>query len=161
MPAKVKKSFVEPVANALAGGLAAALALTPRLVPPCQGELETTAGVAVPMHCHWTFQIEFLLAVAVLIVAGALWVVRRGEARQIVGGVLVLYGLLAIAVPQPWVIGLCGGVQMACHHTAHWLWLWAGLLIADGIFIINRGRIFQTKDVLPDPWETKTAKGGI
>jgi len=161
MPANVKRPFVEPLANALAGGLALAMALTPRLVPPCEGQLETTAGVPVPMHCHWTFQIEFLLAVAVLIVAGALWVVRHGEARQIIGGVSVLYGLLVIAVPQPWAIGLCGGSQMSCHHTAHWLWLWAGLLIADGIFIIERARIFRTQDVLPDPWETKAAKGEI
>jgi hypothetical protein len=153
MPANSSKSFVDPLANALAVGLALALALTPRFVPPCAHQLETAAGVAVPMRCHWTFQIEFLLAVAALIVAGALWVVRHAEARRIVGGGLVLFGLLVIAVPQPWVIGLCGNPEMACHHTAHWLWLWAALLMGDGIFIAVRARIPAGQTVPPDPWE--------
>jgi hypothetical protein len=157
MSASSNKSFTEPLANVLAGGLALALAVTPRFVPPCTHQLETAAGAFVPMHCHWTFQIEFLLAVAALIVAGALWVVRHAEARRIVGGVLALFGLLAIAVTQPWGIGICGNSEMPCHHTAHWLWLWAALLIADGIFIAIRAKIPADKIAPPDPWEKADA----
>jgi hypothetical protein len=161
MSVSTKKSFVEPLANALAGGLALALALTPRFVPPCTHQLETSAGVPVPMRCHWTFQIEFLLAAAVLIVAGALWLVRHAEARRIVGVVLALFGLLVITVTQPWVIGLCGNPEMACHHTAHWLWLWAALLIGNGIFIALRAKIPADKIIPPDPWEkSDTTKKG-
>jgi hypothetical protein len=149
MPANPKKSFVEPLANALAAGLALALVLTPRFVPPCTPRIET----ASPMHCHWTFQADFLVAVAALIVTGALWTVHHAEARRVVGGVLALFGLLVIAVTQSWGIGLCGNSEMPCHHTAHWLWLWATLLIGDGGFIILRARIPAGKIVPPDPWE--------
>ena len=151
------KSLTVALANALAGGLALALALTPRLVPPCGHQIETAAGAFVPMRCHWTFQIEFLLAVAALIVAGVLWIVRHAEARRIVGGVLALFGLLVIAVPQPWVVGICGNSEMPCHHTAHWLWLWAALLIAVGIFIALRAKIPADKIAPPDPWEKTDA----
>ena len=100
---------------------------------------------------------HILLAVAALIVAGALWIVRHAEARRIVGGVLALFGLLAIAVPQPWVIGICGNSEMPCHQTAHWLWLWAALLIADGIFIAIRAKNPADKIAPPDPWEKTNA----
>jgi hypothetical protein len=157
MAALKHQSLTVVLANALAGGLALALALTPRLVPPCTRQLETTVGAAVPMHCHWTFQVEFLLGVAALIVAGGLWIVRHAEARRMVGSVLMLFGLLAITVPQPWVIGLCGNPEMPCHHTAHWLWLWSALLIADGTFIAIQARIPADKTVPPDPWEKSDA----
>ena len=149
MPASINKSSSEAPANVLAGALALALALTPRFVPPCT----PAAEMASPMRCHWTFQADYLLAAATLIVAGALWVVRHGEARRVVGGVLGLFGLLVIAVTQSWGIGLCAGSHMPCHHTAHWLWLWATLLIGDGGFIILRARIPAGKIVPPDPWE--------
>jgi hypothetical protein len=154
VPTHSSNSPVEPLANVLAGALAAALALSPRFVPPCTHQIETVAGVSMPMPCHWTFQIEFLLALAALVVAGALWIVRQAEARRVVGGVLALFALLVITVTQPWVIGLCGGSEMPCHHTARWLWLWAALLIADGVFIIARARIPTGQAAPPDPWET-------
>jgi len=146
------------LANTLAAGLALALVLTPRFVPPCTPAVE----LAPPMRCHWTFQADFLLAVAALIVAGALWIVSHAEARRVVGGVLVLFGLLVIAVTQPWGIGLCGGSQMPCHHTAHWLWLWAALLIGDGVFIVVRSANATGAVVPTDPWEVpgKPVKGG-
>jgi len=152
-------SLTVVLANALAAGLALVLVLTPRFVPPCTPAVETAA----PMHCHWTFQVDFLLAVAALIVAGALWIVRHAEARRVVGGVLGLFGLLVIAVTQPWVIGLCGSSHMPCHHTAHWLWLWAAWLIADGIFIVIRATNPAGNIIPTDPWEVgeKPAKGVI
>jgi hypothetical protein len=160
MAAPKHQSLTVVLANALAGGLALALALTPRFVPPCTHQLETAAGAFVPMRCHWTFQIEFLLAVAALIVAGALWIVRHAEARRIVGGVLALFGLLVIAVTQPWAVGICGNSEMPCHHTAHWLWLWAALLIADGSFIALRAKIPADNIAPLDPWENENAEGG-
>jgi hypothetical protein len=149
MPARISKSRFEPAANVLAGGLALALVLTPRLVPPCARMVESAA----PMHCHWTFQVDSLLALAALPVAAALWLVRHAEARQTVGGTLALFGFLVIAVTQPWVIGLCGNPDMPCHHTAHWLWLWSGLLMADGIAIAVRARASAGRPVPADPWE--------
>jgi hypothetical protein len=46
---------------------------------------------------------------------------------------------------------------MPCHHTAHWLWLWAALLIADGIFIALRAQFPAEKAPPPDPWEKADA----
>ena len=155
MSAQSPKSLVESLANALAAALALALMLSPRFVPPCTHQIETAAGASIPMRCHWTFQIEFLIALAALIVAGALWVVRHAEARRTVGAVLGIFGLLVIAPTQAWAVGLCGNPEMPCHDTAHWLWLWAALLIADGIVIAMRARIPTDKDAPPDPWETR------
>ena len=160
MAALRHKSLTALLANALAGGLTLVLALTPRFVPPCTHQLETAAGAFMPMRCHWAFQIEFLLAVAALIVAGALWIVRHAEASRIVGVVLALFGLLVIAVTQSWVIGICGNSEMPCHHTAHWLWLWAALLIADGSFIAIRAKNPADKIAPLDPWENENAEDG-
>ena len=146
---------VDRLANSLAVGLALALAFTPRWVEPCTPTVETAA----PMHCHWSFQADFLLAVAALIVAGALWVVDHPAARRIVGLGLVLLGGLIVAVTQPWGIGLCGNPHMPCHHTAHWLWLESALLIADGWFIAVRARVSADSIVPPDPWENENTKG--
>jgi len=161
MAINFKKITVQLLASVLAGALSLALALTPRFVPPCTHQIETAAGAFTPMRCHWTFQIEFLLAVSVLIVAGALWVVRHAESRRIVGGALVLLAALVFSVTQTWAIGLCGNSEMACHQTAHWLWLWAALLAADGIFIAVRARIPADSVVPADPWEKleTTSKG--
>jgi len=159
MSVKNQKPAVDTLANILAGGLALALVLTPRFVPPCTPAVET----ASPMHCHWTFQADLLLALATLMVAGALWVVRHAEARRVVGGVLALFGVLVIAVTQPRGIGLCGSSHMPCHYTAHWLWLWAALLIGNGVFIASRARIPADKIIPADPWEVgeKPVKGAI
>jgi drug/metabolite transporter (DMT)-like permease len=111
------------------------------------------------MRCHWTFQIESLLAVAVVLVAGALWGVRHAEARRVVGGVLILFGLLVVAVTQSWVVGLCGNAAMACHETAHWLWLWSVLLVAVGGFVAVSARTRTEKALVSDPWEDPGSPG--
>jgi hypothetical protein len=138
------------LANGLASGLALALLLSPRFFPPCAG--------IMPMRCHWTFEVEWLLALSVLVIAGSLWIVRRTDARRVIGAVLGWFGLLVVAVTQPWVVGLCGHPEMACHHTAHWLWLWAGCLVAVGVTIAARVRTDKTDKnvVVPihDSWES-------
>lgn len=144
---------VPRVVNVLALCLGVALLLSPRFVPPCGRQAQPVLGASVAMRCHWTFQIELLLAVSTVIVAGVLWIVGHPEARRVVGGVLVLFGLLAIAVTQSWVVGLCGNSAMACHHAAHWVWLWAILLAAVGVLIAVRAGIPARKLVVDDPWD--------
>ena len=143
------------IAKGLAGLLGLALALTPKFVPPCTRQIETAAGYSVPMHCHWTFQIEFLLAISIVIVSVALWFVHHHEALRVLGGVLVLFSGLVYAVTQPWGIGLCGSSKMHCNQSAHWLWIWAGLLALDGAFIAVRSREPNQIKVSEDPWESK------
>jgi MFS family permease len=137
------------VANGLASGLAVTLLLSPLFVPPCDGTM--------PMRCHWTFEVEWLLAVSVVGVAASLWFVRRVDARRVIGAVLAWFGVLVIAVTQSWVVGLCGHSEMACHHTAHWLWLWAGCLVAVGVTIAARVRTGRNVVVhVHDPWESSS-----
>jgi len=141
------------VSNVLAilGGLA--LVLSPHFVPPCGSQLGTAFGMSSRMRCHWTFQVESLLAVAVVLVGGTLWVVPHPEGRRVVGGVLVLFGLLVVAVTQSWVVGLCGNAAMACHETAHWLWLWSSLLVVVGGFVAVTARAGAVKTVARDEWD--------
>lgn len=141
------------LANLLAFLLAVALAATPRLFPPCAHEIATASGASVAMRCHWTFQVEFLLAIALLVAAGALWVTDHPEARRVAGFGLVLLALLVLAVPLHWVIGLCGNSAMACHRTAHWTWLWGGFLALDGLAIAASAAVKKDVGVAPDPWE--------
>jgi hypothetical protein len=90
-----------------------------------------------------------------LVVAGSLWIVRPAEARRVIGAVLAWFGLLIVAVTQSWVVGLCGHSEMACHHTAHWLWLWAGALVAVGVTIAACARMDKNVVVpILDPWES-------
>jgi hypothetical protein len=107
------------------------------------------------MRCHWTFEVEWLLAISVLVVAGALWIVRRADARRVIGAMLGWFGLLVVAVTQPWVVGLCGHSEMACHRTAHWLWLWAVCLVAVGLTIAVRAHVDRNVVVpIHDSWES-------
>jgi hypothetical protein len=108
----------------------------------------------MPMRCHWTFEVEWLLAISVLVLAGSLWIVRRAEARRVIGAALAWFGLLVVAVTQSWVVGLCAHSEMACHHTAHWLWLWAVCLVAVGV--TNAAGVRMDRNVVVavhDSWE--------
>jgi hypothetical protein len=144
--AKALSSFASGrLTNALASGLAIALLLSPHIVPPCGGTM--------PMRCHWTFKVEWLLAASILVVAGSLWMIRRAEARRVIGGVLAWFGLLVVAVTQSWVVGLCGHPGSECHQAAHWLWLWAALLASVGVYIALRTRSSADRAAVSDPWE--------
>jgi hypothetical protein len=153
MPDRSNRNVVKLLENSAASGLALALAVTPRFVVPCAHQIQTAAGASVPMRCHWTFQTEFLLALATLIVTVGLWAVRNPEARRAAGSALALFGLLVVAVSQSWVIGLCGNPAMPCHATAHWLWFWAALLVIDGVLIAVPAGFSSDSPALPDPWE--------
>jgi len=156
MGSLTKKVKVQNLSNVVACALAVALVATPRLIPSCTHGIAAASGASIPMRCHWTFQVEFLLAVATLVAAGALWVVEHFEARRVVALGLVLLALLIMAVPLPWVVGLCGNPAMACHQTAHWFWLWSGLLAVDGLVIAVCSMVKGRESVPLDPWEAPT-----
>ena len=147
------KFALRRVSNALAILAGLALVLSPHFVPPCGHQIGAAGGMSGAMRCHWTFQVESLLAVAVVLVAGALWVVPHPQARRVVGGGLILFGLLVVAVTQSWVVGLCGNAAMACHETAHWLWLWSGLLVAVGGFVAVTARARVERTITTDEWD--------
>jgi hypothetical protein len=153
-PERPRRSLAQRVANIIALALVAGLILSPYLSPPC-GQPE---GMS-PMRCHWTFQVDWLLSVAVLLVSGALWFLRGVEARRTVGAILALFGALVVAVSQPWVIGLCKHPEMACHSTAHWLWLWSAGLAGVGGYLALAARLqARVAAAAPDPWESTEQK---
>jgi len=142
----------ERLVNLAAVGLAVALALTPSFVVPCSHAITAFGGASMPMRCHWTFKVERLLAAAALIASASLFAARHAEARRAAGRTLVLLAALVFAVTQEWGIGLCGSPEMACHRTAHWLWLWAALLAAEGLALALT-RKSSAAQAPADPWE--------
>jgi hypothetical protein len=111
------------------------------------------------MRCHWTFEVDWLLSLAAFFVAQSLWFVRHVEARRVVGGTLALFGGLVVAVSQSWVVGLCLHPEMACHRTAHWLWLWSGGLVGLGFYLVLAGRVPSAASFAAlDPWEASEKK---
>jgi hypothetical protein len=148
-----RKHTGEKAVDVVALGLATAILATPSLVPPCAHELLTASGATVPMRCHWTFQTVRLLGLTAMVVAMPLLAVRKGSRRNATAEFLVLLAALVVAVTQPWMVGLCGKDEMACHTTAHWVWLWAALLAVAGLAARWFGQSAQVGGVPPDPWE--------
>jgi hypothetical protein len=153
MNSKIKPEPPTPasqwVLKGAVSGLALALVLTPFLFPPCSGSVLAQA----PERCQHTFQVELLLAALDVLLAGALWLIKSSRAQAGLGAVLIVLGILAVLVPQSFLLGLCQNPKMPCHQGAHWLCLWAGLQILAGlaIILINRKRNYDGS--LPDPWE--------
>jgi hypothetical protein len=147
-----RKHTGEKAIDVVALGLAAAILATPSFVPPCAHEILTASGATVPMRCHWTFQIVRLLGLAAVAVASLLLAARKGARRNATAEFLVLLAALVVVVTQPWMVGLCGKDEMACHTTAHWVWLWAALLVVTGVAARWSGKS-EAVVVPPDPWE--------
>src|ERR1019366_722423 len=147
-----RKHTGEKAIDVVALGLATAILATSSLVPPCAHQLLTASGATVPMLCHWTFQIVRLLGLAAVVVALLLVAARKGSRRNATAEFLVLLAALVVAVTQPWMVGLCGRDEMACHTTARWVWLWAALLAVAGLAARWLGKSAQVGAVVPGPW---------
>lgn len=70
------------------------------------------------MRCHFSYRVELLLAVACVLAALTLFLLTGREARRLGGFFLLILGILAALVPQPWIIGTCGGGT--CHTGGTW-----------------------------------------
>jgi len=135
-----------------ASGLALALVLTPFLSPPCSGSIL----VQSPERCQLTFQVELLLAILSAFAAGSLWWTKISRTQVSLGAGLAVLGILAVLVPQSFLLGLCRSPNMACHEGARWLCLWAGLQILAGVAIFFGSRERTQGEPLPDPWENSS-----
>jgi hypothetical protein len=155
-----RKHTGEKAIDVVALGLATAILATPSLVPSCAHEILMASGATVPMRCHWTFQIVRLLGLAAVVVALLLVGVQRGSRRNATAEFLVLVAALVVAVTQPWIVGLCGRDEMACHTTARWVWLWAALLAVAGLAARWLGKSAQVAVVPEDPWEQSAVVPG-
>lgn len=105
-----------------------ALLIIPKFFPICAMMVETAKGGAVPMRCFYTYQAEFLISLVSLLVAGALFFLKGGEARRLAGLFLILLGAITILLPQSWVIGICADAGAPCRLTTIWT-IGAGLLL--------------------------------
>ena len=156
-----RKTAKDSLLDIAALGLAVGLWATPRVVPPCNHELLTASGASVPMRCHWCFQGQSLLAMGAVVVAVIVGLAGKGEARRSRGVFLALLGIMAVSITQPWVIGLCGRSEMDCHITAHWTWLWAGLLVVVGGLIWNRRGQRHQREAMADPWDSSAGAKAV
>lgn len=125
------------IISGIAVVLSLALLIIPKVFPTCDAGCETmmmpmAKGASSPMRCQFTYQVEFLVSIASLLVSGALFLVRGAEGRRLNGLFLALLGVLAVLLPQSWVIGTCGSPSMACNKVLPWVYSTAILLIVTG-----------------------------
>ena len=155
-----RKHTSDIASDIIAVGLGAAILATPSLIPPCTHEILTASGATVPMRCHWSFQIVRLLGLAIVVGTIVLLAVPKGTRRKATAEFLVFLAALVVAATQPWIVGLCGNSEMACHTTAHWVWLWSGFLAIAGAYARFAGQPKQTAEIPQDPWEQASVGTG-
>ncbi|MDS1030232.1 DUF4418 family protein [Bacillota bacterium LX-D] len=108
----------------------------PSIVPVCQMQIQTASGESVPMRCFYAF-----LAVKAIALLGAaesviLFLVREKQARIFGGAAIILSALVILAIPQSWVIGICGPADFPCHGTYFWTVIAGIVLIVLGAFTL-------------------------
>jgi hypothetical protein len=159
MVAGKRKSKIDYAVDALGLALAVAIVITPSVVPPCSHQLLTTMGATVPMRCHWTFQVVSLLGGANTLGALGLLFAPRGSRRRTTAEFVALLAVLTVLTTQDWVVGLCGHSEMACHTTAHWVWLWSLLLVGTAVYVRFWGRERVIVAGHGDPWDALPGTG--
>ncbi|MBM7865592.1 DUF4418 family protein [Heliobacterium gestii] len=115
--------------------LSVALLATPKFAPICTEMMITQSGAAVPMRCHYAFQAEYLVGIFALLLSGGLLALKESGGRRVLSLLLIASGAFVFLIPQSWLIGICAKDTMDCHRTAHWMYAWAGLLIANSGFL--------------------------
>ncbi|MGD0152869.1 MAG: DUF4418 family protein [Thermacetogeniaceae bacterium] len=113
-------------------GIAAVISLSLLIVPrifPVGMLVATASGSMIPMKGFYAYQAEFLIALAALLVAGSLFILKGAEARQLSGLFLVLLGAIVVLIPTSWVIGVCPDDN---HLTVAWTIIGGLLLILAG-----------------------------
>ncbi len=113
-------------------GIAAVISLSLLIIPrifPVGMLMATASGSMIPMDDFYTYQAEFLIALAALLVTGTLFFLKGAEARQLSGLFLVLLGAIIVLLPTSWVIGVWSGDN---HLTVAWTIIGGLLLILAG-----------------------------
>lgn len=113
--------------SALGGVAAVASAL---LKGACTGMIETAAGGAVPMKCHWSIRVCVLLGVLLTAMAIVQIFMKTKEGRLVSAGIGLLLACSLILTLSSTVIGVCGKEEMICRSTASMIRICAGLSIA-------------------------------
>ncbi|MGC9967362.1 MAG: DUF4418 family protein [Geobacteraceae bacterium] len=113
-----------------------ALLVVPRIFPVCGVTVQTAGGAMAPMRCFYTLQAEYLMALASLLVSGALFCTLGSEARRLLGLFLVLLGAIIVVLAQRWAVGVCAGPEAPCHLTRT-------LTVAGGVVLVITGGILS------------------
>jgi hypothetical protein len=98
--------------------------------------VQTAGGAMVPMRCFYTFQAVFLMALASLLVSGALFCALGAEGRLLLGLFLALLGAIIVVLAQPWAIGVCACPDAPCHQTR-------ALTVGGGVALVAAGAILS------------------
>lgn len=127
------------IGAAVAVLLSLALLFIPKILPICDSGcgamMPMTKEAAAPMACYYTYRVVLLISLASLLVSGSLFWVKGAEGRRLNGLFLALLGLLAVLVPQSWIIGTCGSPSMGCNKVLPWVYGAGTLLIITGVVL--------------------------
>jgi hypothetical protein len=128
------------------GGLLIVLGLVIGIVPmftDClsQGrQLATTAGMMVPMKCHWTAVASIGVGIIIGLVGIFSLLSKRNETFRTLSGIGGASGALAIAFPTV-LIGVCANPMMICNMVEKPTLILSGILaIAASAVIFGASR---------------------
>ena len=107
----MKKFNTMGLATAVVGVL---IALTPVILPVCQGLLELTNGKQVPMRCFWTARAEMIIGGLVVITGLLITFAKSEDARRRLNNQVGFLGLATILTPL-FIIPTCMNPDMACN----------------------------------------------
>ncbi|MFX4262430.1 DUF4418 family protein [Pelotomaculum propionicicum] len=111
------------------------LLIIPKVFPACKMMIQTANASTVPMCCRYAYQVELLVSMFALLVAGSLFFIRGAEGRRLGGLFLVSLSLSIILVLQPWVIGTCSSPDMPCNKSLPWFYSAGTLLMMTGVVL--------------------------
>ena len=99
----------------------------PKIFPVC-----TITGKS-PMHCFFTYQAEFMIALLAFIIALSLFFTKAAETKYLIGFLLFLIGIIIIVLPARWAIGICVPADSPCQVTTAWTTGAAVILALSGL----------------------------
>jgi hypothetical protein len=103
------------------GVLVVLFALAVSIIPAftdCESQgkaLVLESGKEIPMKCHWTAQASIAVGVPLAAVGAMMVATRKRQSLLILGGMSVVLGIFAIALPSNNLIGVCATPTMICH----------------------------------------------
>ena len=97
--------------------------------PVCTKLLTLESGAQTHMKCHYSSQAALVIAVILLVAALAAFI-SKGDHKKLhfvsIAGAVSLFLIFGSH------IGICANAEMACHSTALWVRIMAGVIIAAG-----------------------------
>ena len=97
--------------------------------PVCTKLLTLESGAQTHMKCHYSSQAALVIAVILLVAALAAFI-SKGDHKKF--HFVSIAGAVSLFLIFGSLIGICANAEMACHSTALWVRIMAGVIIAAG-----------------------------